>query len=126
VKPEAVMKGGHLAWSPLGEGNATVERSEPTRYGSEWAGMPHGSPSVSLLFVSGVTDRATVARRLETGRAVVAVSGLRGLTRSSLALNRATAPIEISPVDGRVTLAGRPLASEALASVPLSRRYLLR
>jgi len=126
VKPEAVMKGGHLAWSPLGEGNATVERSEPTRYGPEWAGMPHGAPSVSLLFVSGVVDRAAVARRLDTGRTIVAALGLRGLTRSSLALNRATAPIEISPIDGRVTLAGRPLATEPLTSVPLSRRYLLR
>jgi urease subunit alpha len=126
VKPEAVMKGGHLAWSPLGEGNATVERSEPTRYGPEWAGLPHGAPSVSLLFVSKAADRAAIARRLDTGRSIVAVSGLRGLTRDSLARNRATAPIEISPVDGRVTLAGRPLASEPLTSVPLSRRYLLR
>jgi len=126
VKPEAVMKGGHLAWAPLGEGNATVERSEPTRYGPEWAGMPHGAPSVSLLFVSNAADAAAIARRLDTGRSIVAVAGLRGLTRESLALNRATAPIEISPVDGRVTLAGRPLASEPLTSVPLSRRYLLR
>ena len=31
VKPELVIKGGHLAWSPLGEGNATVERAEPKR-----------------------------------------------------------------------------------------------
>jgi hypothetical protein len=29
-------------------------------------------------------------------------------------------------VDGRVTLAGRLLASEPLSSVPLSRRYFLR
>jgi urease subunit alpha len=120
------MKGGHLAWSPLGEGNATVERSEPTRYGPEWAGMPHGAPSVSLLFVSKGADRAAIARRLDTARSIIAASGLRRLTRDSLARNRATAPIEISPVDGQVTLAGRPLASEPLTSVPLSRRYFLR
>ena len=88
--------------------------------------MPHGAPSVSLLFVSGTADRAALARRLDTGRTLIAVSGCRGLTRSSLALNRATAPIEVDPTDGRVTLAGRLLASEPLTSVPLSRRYLLR
>jgi len=126
VKPEAVIKGGHLAWSPLGEGNATVERSEPTRYRPEWAGLAHGAPSVSVLFVSGVAHRRSLARRLDTGRSIVVVNGCRGLTRGSLAMNRATAAIEISPVDGRVTLAGRPLASEPLASVPLSRRYFLR
>ncbi len=43
---------------------------------------------------------------------VEAVRGTRGLTRSDLARNRATAPIEIDPSDGRVTLAGRRLAVE--------------
>jgi len=126
VKPEMILKGGFAAWSPLGEGNASVERSEPTRYAPEWAGMPHGAPSVSVLFVSGAADRAALARRLATGRTLVPISGCRDLTRSSLVLNRATAAIEVDPVDGRVTLAGRPLATVALTSVPLSRRYFLR
>jgi len=39
VKPEWVFKGGFPAWGPLGEGNATVERAEPTRYRPDWAGV---------------------------------------------------------------------------------------
>jgi len=65
-------------------------------------------------------------RRLDTGRATLAVAGCRGLTRSSLARNREVADVEVDPVDGRVTLAGRALASEAVTEVPLSRRYFLR
>ncbi len=126
VKPEMILKGGHAAWSPLGEGNATVERAEPTRYAPEWAGTAHGAPSVSVLFVSASADGPALRRRLDSGRDFVAVSGCRGLTRASLLLNRATAPVEVDPGDGRVTLAGRHLASAPLASVPLSRRYLLR
>jgi len=126
IKPESILKGGHPAWAPLGEGNATVERAEPTRYASEWAGMAHAAPSVSLLFVSGAADAAALRRKLDTGRTIVAAAGLRGLTRASLALNRATAPIEVDPRDGRVTLAGRSLAVEPVADLPLNRRYLLR
>jgi len=126
VKPELVLKGGHPAWSPLGEGNATVERAEPTRYGPEWAGLAHGAPSVSLLFVSGAADRAAMRQRLATGRSIVPVRGCRGLTRASLARNRATAPVDVDPVDGTVTLAGRVLASEPVGEVALSRRYFLR
>ena len=126
VKPELVLKGGHPAWSPLGEGNATVERAEPTRYAPEWAGLAHGAPAVSVLFVSGAADQAAVRRRLDTAREIVAVAGCRGLTRASLARNRATAPIQVDPVDGRVTLAGRVLACEPLSEVSLSRRYFLR
>jgi urease subunit alpha len=126
VKPEFVVKGGHLAWSPLGEGNATVERAEPTRYGPEWAGLAHGAPSVSALFTSRSVDQAALRRRLDTGRELIAIAGCRDLTRASLARNRATAPIDVDPVDGRVTLAGRLLAAEPLTEVPLSRRYFLR
>jgi urease subunit alpha len=126
IKPEYILKGGHQAWAPLGEGNATVERAEPTRYAPEWAGLAHGAPSVSLLFVSGAANVAAVRRRLETGRRIVAVADLRGLTRDSLSHNRATAPVEVDPRDGAVTLAGRPLAVEPVAELPLNRRYLLR
>ncbi|MDQ6796362.1 MAG: urease subunit alpha, partial [Chloroflexota bacterium] len=38
VKPELVLKSGYPAWAPLGDGNATVERAEPTRYGADWGG----------------------------------------------------------------------------------------
>ena len=65
-------------------------------------------------------------RRAGAGRDVVVVGRTRGLTRADLHANRATAPIEIDPRDGRVTLAGRPLAVEPVADVPLSRRYFLR
>jgi urease subunit alpha len=68
----------------------------------------------------------TLRRRLDTGRELLTIAGCRGLTRASLALNRATAPIDVSPVDGRVTLARRPLETVPVTEVPLSRRYFLR
>ncbi len=126
AKPELILKGGHPAWAPLGEGNATVERAEPTQFAPEWAGLPHGAPSVSLLFVSSSADQAAVRRRLDTGREIATVGGCRGLNRDRLQLNRATAPVDVDPRDGRVTLAGRALATEPLREVPLSRRYFLR
>ncbi len=126
AKPELVIKGGHPAWSPLGEGNATVEGAEPTRYAPDWAGRAHSAPSVSALFISGSADAAALRRRLDTGRELLPIAGCRGLTRASLALNRAIAPIEVSPIDGHVTLAGRPLEAEPVTEVPLSRRYFLR
>ena len=63
---------------------------------------------------------------LGTRRRLVAVRSCRGLTRASLAQNRATAPIEVDPGDGRVTLEGRPLAVDPASELPLSRRYFLR
>jgi urease subunit alpha len=126
VKPEMVIKGGHAAWAPLGEGNATVDGAEPTRYAPGWVGLSHAAPSVSALFVSAAAHASALRSRVDTAREIIAVSNCRGLTRASLLLNRATAPIEVDPVDGTVRLAGRILATEPLTEVPLSRRYLLR
>ena len=127
VKPELVLKSGVAAWAPLGDGNATVERAEPTRYRRDWGGAGRSAASLSVTFVSGALDRdGPLARRLGPDRELIAVHGTRGLTRSSLHANRATVPIEIDPLDGSVTLAGRPLAVEPSGELPLNRRYLLR
>jgi urease subunit alpha len=128
VKPELVIKGGLAAWAPLGEGNATVERAEPTRFRPDWGGSGRAAASASITFVSerAAADRSTRARLGAGGRTVVPVRGTRGLTRSNLALNRATAPIEIDPVDGRVSLDGRLLAVDPVDELPMNRRYWLR
>jgi urease subunit alpha len=124
VKPALVLKAGVVAWAPLGEGNATVEGAEPTRYRPAWGGRPRAAASLSATFVSSAATGSPDLRR--HGRSLIAVRGTRRLTRASLALNRAVAPIEVDVGDGRVTLDGQPLAVDPVAEVPLSRRYFLR
>jgi urease subunit alpha len=131
VKPALVLKGGVLAWAPLGEGNATVEGAEPTRYRADWGGLGRAAASLSAVFVSrdaaeASTMSAALAGLARSGRRLVAIGGTRGLTRASLARNRAVADIEVDVVDGSVTLDGRALVVEPVSEVPLSRRYLLR
>ncbi|MEP6639761.1 MAG: hypothetical protein ABJC39_10470, partial [Chloroflexota bacterium] len=84
--------------------------------------------SLSMTFVSarGAADPGLVRRLAMGGRSVASIRGTRELTRESLARNRATAPIEIDPTDGHVTLAGRPLQVEPATDLPLNRRYWLR
>ncbi len=129
VKPEWVFKGGFPAWGPLGEGNASVERAEPTRYRPDWAGVSTAAAKVAVTFVSssiGPRAQTDLARRLGTRRTLVPVDGMRGITRSSLVANRATAPVDIDLQTGAVSIDGVQLAVKPVTEVPLSRRYLLR
>jgi urease subunit alpha len=125
AKPELVLKSGMAAWAPLGEGNATVERAEPTRYRPEWGGSHGVAPRLGVTFAAAAAVDV-LRRRSVGGRDVVSIGQTRGLTRADLWLNRATAPIEIDPIDGRVTLDGQPLAFGPVEEVPLNRRYFLR
>jgi len=125
VKPELVLKGGHFAWGPIGEGNASVERAEPVRYGAHWGATGDAPSSVGLTFVSQAALDAGFADRLRTRRSVVAVHGTRAVRRDSLVRNVAVPAIEVDVSDGTVTLDGRVLACEPVTEVPLSRRYLL-
>jgi urease subunit alpha len=125
VKPELVLKGGYPAWAPLGDGNATVERAEPTRYRPDWGGSGSVAARLGITFCAPGASRE-VSRRLASARHVVEIGTTRGLTRADLAFNTATAPIEVDPRDGRVTLAGRVLAAPPVTDLPLNRLYLLR
>jgi urease subunit alpha len=119
-----VLKGGVVAWSAMGEGNASVHGAEPTRYGPDWGGLGAAAARTSVTFVSQAALDAGFAAT--TGRRVVAVHGTRGLTRDALIANRATpTDMTISPDDGTVAVGGRVLAVEPTVVVPLSRRYLL-
>jgi urease subunit alpha len=124
VKPALVLKSGIVAWAPLGEGNASVEGAEPTRYRPDWGGLPGPAASLSATFVSGGVTGSPDLRR--HGRSLIPVRGTRGLTRESLAWNRAVAPIQVDVADGTVSLGGRRLAVDPVGEVPLSRRYFLR
>jgi urease subunit alpha len=125
VKPLAVLKSGVVAWGAIGEGNASVHGAQPTRYGADWGGVGPAAASLSTTFVSGAALDGGIADALGTRRRLVAVRGTRGLSRRDLAANREVPEIEVSRLDGTVTLGGRTLRVEPVREVPLSRRYLL-
>ena len=120
-----VIKGGVVAWSAMGEGNASVHGAEPTRYGPDWGGTGEAATRLSTTFVSRAALDAGFTSTRGTRRRVVAVRGTRGLSRTDLVANTAVPRVDVSPDDGEVTLGGRVLACEPVEEVPLSRRYLL-
>jgi urease subunit alpha len=124
VKPVMVLKAGVVAWTAMGEGNASVHGAEPTSYGPDWGGIGDAPARLSTTFVSQAALDAGFAST--TARRVVAVRGARGIARDALVANRsAPAGLTVSSADGTVAIDGRVLARDPTPVVPLSRRYLL-
>jgi urease subunit alpha len=124
VKPELVLKAGHFAWGAIGEGNATVEGTEPSRYGPHWGALGAAPPALSTTFVSKAALEGGIKDRIGSRRRFAPVEDTRSVRRDTLARNRAVPPIQVDPHDGTVTLDGRVLAVEPVRDVPLGRRYM--
>jgi urease subunit alpha len=63
-----VLKAGMLAWAPLGDGNASVERAEPTRYRADWGGMPSAARRLGVTFAAPGCGRRSAAARGRAAR----------------------------------------------------------
>jgi urease subunit alpha len=125
VKPDLVIKAGHVAWGALGEGNASIEGAEPIRYGAHWGALGGAPSALATTFVSQLALDEGIRDHVGSQRRFVAVKDTRGVSRASLAHNTAVLPVEVDPGNGTVTLDGRVLAVEPVSEVPLNRRYLL-
>jgi urease subunit alpha len=126
VHPELVLKAGHFAWGPLGEGNASVESAQPLVAAPHWAAMGQAAARVSTTFVSALAMDAHLRDALDSRRRFTPVVGTRDVTRNALVANTATVPVDIDPHDGTVRVGDRILRCDPVDRVPMNRRHLLR
>ncbi|MGE3960139.1 MAG: urease subunit alpha [Dehalococcoidia bacterium] len=125
AKPEAVYKGGQVAWSPRGDGNATMRYAEPVTYGPMWGGTGKAIDRLAVNFVSEAAVEARVKDQIKSNREFLPVKGCRGIGKKDLMFNEASPDLQIDPVSGEVWADGQKLACEPLESFTLSRKYFL-
>jgi urease subunit alpha len=119
-----VIRGGFPAWGAIGEGNATVSRSEPVIYAPQWGGIGVASAAISANFISQAGE-PTFAKNVATRRRSISVSGTRRVSKRHMLYNDANPAITIDPGTSAITIDGRPLPDLPDADLPLNRRYLL-
>jgi urease subunit alpha len=125
VKPEIVIKGGMIAWSQMGDANASIPTPQPVymrpMFGS-FAGARHAT---SLTFVSQAALENEIPSQLGLQKAAVAVSGTRQLSKRDMKLNDALPHIEVDPETYQVRADGELLICEPATVLPMAQRYFL-
>ncbi|MBN4002583.1 urease subunit alpha [Nostoc sp. LPT] len=125
VKPEIVIKGGMIAWSQMGDANASIPTPQPVymrpMFGS-FAGARHAT---SLTFVSQAALEKEIPTQLGLQKAAVAVSGTRQLSKRDMKLNDALPHIEVDPETYQVRADGELLICEPATVLPMAQRYFL-
>ena len=125
VKPEIVIKGGMIAWSQMGDANASIPTPQPVymrpMFGS-FAGARHAT---SLTFVSQAALEKEIPSQLGLQKAAVAVSGTRQLSKRDMKLNDALPQIEVDAETYQVRADGELLICEPATVLPMAQRYFL-
>ncbi|EYU25922.1 hypothetical protein ABFS82_11G068800 [Erythranthe guttata] len=125
TKPEMVVKGGTIAWSDMGDPNASIPTPEPVTMRPMFGAFGKAASSNSIAFVSKVALDLGIKEHYGLNKRLEAVSNVRKLTKLDMKLNDALPQITVDPEAYTVTADGEVLTCTAAATVPLSRNYFL-
>src|ERR1700730_276713 len=73
VKPEIVIKGGFIAWSVMGDANASIPTPQPVLYRPMFGSFGRATQEIALTFVSKAAVEAHLSHHLGIVKATVAV-----------------------------------------------------
>ncbi len=125
IKPELVIKGGFIAWSQMGDANASIPTPQPVAMRPMFGGYGSAGAATSLAFVSNAALESGSASQYGLRKNLYAVRGCRTLRKSDMKLNDATPLMRVDPETYVVTADGEELRCEPLAVLPLAQRYFL-
>lgn len=123
VRPKMIIKGGMIAYSIMGDANASIPTTEPIMYRPMWGALGTARNSIAVTFTSKI---ALEKSQVSGNRQFVAVEDCRNITKQDMMYNDATPDIQINPetyevrVDGSIVSDGEPASV-----VSMSRLYNL-
>jgi urease subunit alpha len=125
VKPEIVLKGGLIAWSQMGDANASIPTPQPVHMRPMFASFGGAIAATSLTFISQLALEKEIPAQLGLQKPAVAVSGTRQIGKRDLKLNDALPRIEVDPETYEVRADGHLLTCEPATVLPMAQRYFL-
>jgi urease subunit alpha len=123
VKPEIVIKGGLIAGSVMGDGNASIPTPQPCIYRPMFGAYGQALNQIAVHFVSKAGVEAGNLGHLRRG--LIPVKGCRSLRKTDLKLNDALPHIEVNPDTYEVRADGELLQCDPAEVLPLAQRYFL-
>jgi len=129
VKPEIVIKGGHICYASIGDANASIPTPEPSFMKPMWSATHSNS---SLVFVSYASVKTNHVQHFGLKKRIVTVKNINKLGKKDMIYNNWCKPIRVDPQSFKVFIPiegkdGKEHPTEVTSApaktLPLSRRY---
>src|SRR5215218_1985626 len=123
IRPRLVLKGGAIAYAPMGDANASIPTPQPVLMRPMFAGAGRLAGRRSLAFVSPLAVDGLADLGLEAG--VVAVGETRSVTKADMIGNSACPEIRVEPDTFKVWVDGDEIVPDPAQTLPMAQRYSL-
>jgi urease subunit alpha len=125
ARPEMVIKGGMIAWSQMGDPNASIPTPQPVFMRPMFGAFGRAPGPISIAFISQICREKGVAASYGLSKRLDAVRGCRRLGKKDMKWNDATPRITVDPETYEVTADGQALVCAPAKVLPLAQRYSL-
>jgi len=123
VKPEMIIKGGFIAWSVMGDANASIPTPQPVLYRPMFGSFGGAPQSTGVTFISLAS--LPYVETLGLKKRLVPVQDCRKIRKADMIHNSATPHIEVDSETYEVRADGELLTCEPATVLPLAQRYFL-
>ena len=125
AKPEMVLKGGFIAWSAMGDPNASIPTPQPVLYRPMFGSFGGATAATSLTFISQASLSADLPQQLGLRKSTAPVRNCRKIAKKDMVHNSATPKIDVDPETYEVRVDGHLITCEPARVLPLAQRYFL-
>ena len=125
IKPKLIVKGGFIAYSLMGDPNASIPTPEPVYYRPMFGAMGKANYSTSVTFTSKIAIRKGLQKKLGLKKKLLPVKNCRNISKKDMVFNNLIPKIEIDPETYVVKVDGKVATTQAAQKLSLSRLYNL-
>jgi len=125
VKPKLIIKGGFIAYSLMGDPNASIPTPEPVYYRPMFGALGSAVQSTSFTFTSKLAIDNGLATKVNIKKKLLPVKNCRKISKDDMVLNNLTPKIEIDPETFKVKVDGNLVTIDPAIRLSLARLYEL-
>jgi urease subunit alpha len=125
IKPKMIVKGGFIAYSIMGDPNASIPTPEPVYYRPMFGALSKALYSTSVTFTSRLALRNSIGKKLDLRKKLLPVKNCRKIGKKDMKYNDLTPRIEIDPETYDVRVDGEIATVPPADKLSLARLYNL-
>lgn len=122
AKPRQIIKGGMIAWSQMGDPNASIPTVEPVTMRPMFGAL---TPSTSIAWVSQASVKKGVVEKYGLKKNIQAVKGCRNIGKRDMKWNDAKPRMKVDPERYTVEADGQLMTAEPSTILPLTQAYFV-